>query len=59
MSHQNPTRGDRSGGPLVASARTIHTVLCEELISRMVREAEEIITGRLSRFVTPRKMANA
>ncbi len=32
---------------------------CEELISRMVREAEEIITGRLSRFVTPRKMANA
>ena len=32
---------------------------CEELIHRMVREAEEIINGRLARFVGGRQMANA
>jgi NAD(P)H-dependent flavin oxidoreductase YrpB (nitropropane dioxygenase family) len=32
---------------------------CEELISRIVREAEEIILGRLTRFVSGRQMANA
>ncbi len=32
---------------------------CEELIHRMVREAEEIINGRLARFVSSRSMADA
>jgi NAD(P)H-dependent flavin oxidoreductase YrpB (nitropropane dioxygenase family) len=32
---------------------------CEELIHRIVREAEEIITGRLARIVTSKSMASA
>jgi NAD(P)H-dependent flavin oxidoreductase YrpB (nitropropane dioxygenase family) len=32
---------------------------CEELIHRIVREAEEIITGRLASFVTSKAMAGA
>ncbi len=32
---------------------------CQELISRMVREAEEIITGRLARFISGKQMAGA
>jgi nitronate monooxygenase len=32
---------------------------CQELVSRIVREAEEIIEGRLSRFVTSKKAVPA
>ena len=31
----------------------------KELISRMVREAEELISGRLARFVSGKQMAGA
>ncbi|MGH3640791.1 MAG: nitronate monooxygenase, partial [Mycobacterium sp.] len=52
-------------GDLDAGIWTVGTVMgliddiptCEELISRIVREAEELITGRLGGMVTPSAVA--